>query len=235
MAAPNEIFEDLTDQVTDTQTIFKVTKAPYVPGTLNVWSEGILQSSDFATEIDPTLGLFQIDEPILIRDPDDHGLIVSYGTFEPVFIEPDTPVHISQLKFGETVRIAMKPGRHLEPVLRPKDKQIRLIPGRTGSGKSLRARNYSRTVFLGFITLNDSVSGKLILQVRDRQYSRNHLEAHIPYKDILVIRKFITPGEASDVDDVVIGAGGDAIRRPGVIAKGFGSPKGFLKLVKVFF
>ena len=238
MANPNEVFEDLTAQATDTNTTFTVSKTPYVAGTVSVWRNGLLQDPDFFVETDPTNGVIDVCEPILVREEEDHGIIVSYCTFEDVFVDPEAPVHISKLTPGNVVRIAMKAGRHLEPVFFHKNKQTKLLPGRSPSGKSLRAKNYSRTVFLGFITNNDSVGGKLTLQVEDRHGNpgcRVHMEACVPYRDILVIRKFITPGRRSDVGDVPIGGGPRAARRPGVVAKGFFDTKGFLNLVKVFF
>ena len=235
MACPNEIWEDLTPTVVSGKTVYTVRKPPYIAGTVSVWRNGMLQDADFHVETDPALGTITLCEDILDTEDEDHSLHVSYQTFEPAYVNPEAPVHVSRLFQGDVVRIAMKAGRHLEPVLMPREKQVKLLPGRASAGgRSLRAKNYSRTTFLGFITQNDSINGTLVLQVEDRGGRRKHLQAIVPYKDILVIRKFITPGDKG-IDDVPIGGGGNAIRRPGVIAKGWERNHGFMKLVRVYF
>ena len=143
-----------------------------------------------------------------------------------------TPIHITQLVPGDAVRIALKAGRHLEPVLRGKQQTV-YMTGRNGK-KSLRAKPFSRTVALGFITENNSEAGVMTLQVEDRGKPRRHFQAIIPYKDMLVIRKYVTPSER-DVKDVPIGGGGNAIRRPGIVGKGFDRASGFMKLIRVTF
>lgn len=235
MATPNEVFDDVTAQATNVNTTFKISKPPYELGSVKVFRNGLLQDPDFFTETDPANGLVEVCEPIEVSPDDDHNITIAYCTFVPIFVDPEIPVHISQLAPGNVVRIAMKPGRHLEPILMPKTKQMRLQPGRAPHGRSLRAKGYSRTVFLGLITQNDFVSGKLTLQVEDRQFCRTHLEALVPYKDILVIRKYITPGEGSNTPTNTIGGGPRAGKRPGVVAKGAFDPSGFMKLIKVFF
>ena len=235
MPCPVEIFEDLTPTVLSGKTVYTVRKGPYLSGTVNTWRNGMLQDSDFHVETDPSAGTITLCEEILVTTDDDHSLHVSYHTFELPFVDPKKPVHISRLGQGDVVRIAMKAGRHLEPVLMPRGKQVRLLPGRArAQGRSLRALGYSRTTFLGFITQNDPVGGNLTLQVEHRGGRREHLQAFVPYKDICVIRKYVTPGRR-DVDDVQIGGGGSAIRRPGIDGKGFDRASGFMTLVRVFF
>ena len=124
----------------------------------------------------------------------------------------------------------MKPGRHLEPVRSPRGKQSRLMV----RNRSRAVRNSSRTVFLCFITVNDQANGVLHGQVERRGAPRNHAAATVSYSDIQHIQRYTTPGKPR-VDDVPIGAGGNAIRRPGVLAKGFADHPGFMQLTRVYF
>lgn len=145
-------------------------------------------------------------------------------------------IHITEIVPGDVLRIAMKPGRHLEPVLSPRGSQHRLLPGRaSANGRSLQAKSFSRTVYLGYVTQNDTINGVLALQIENRGQRREHLAATVPYKDIKIIQKFITPTKHMGAKIVPLSGAKNAIRRPGAIAKGVLDPKGFMNLVRVYF
>jgi len=131
--------------------------------------------------------------------------------------------HITDIVSGDVLRVAMKAGRHLEPRLRGRN-QTALLPGRAPHGKSLRAKSFSRTTFLAYVTVNDSVNGKIYAQVEDRG-RKAHLAAEIPYKDILVVQKYITPSKAPYSDET----------RAQSSALGVKDHKGFMNLIPVRF
>jgi hypothetical protein len=238
-----EIFDDLTPTVQPTKLIYTVRKPPYVAGTVSVFRNGMLQDPTFFTELDPAAGTVELAEPILLRDQEDHNLTIAYCTFEAPFVDPEAPRHISQLRPGDVVRIAMKAGRHLDPVVRPKTKQVELLPAPSSRGRrtscrrntGASAKNFSRTVFFGFITQNDPVSGQLRCQTEHRSRTqRDHVNALVPYKDIRTIRVYVTPSKP-DITPVVVSGARNAVRRPGALGRGTEAHKGFLNLVRVFF
>jgi len=248
MPDPFEIVDDLTSSLLGPLPlppvsppgivqVLTVRKPPYLAGTVSVYRNGMLQHPDFFAELDATQGTVGLCEEILIReDEDDHSVSVVYLTFQEPFVDPERPVHISKVVPGDVLRIAMKAGRHLEPVVRRKTKQMELHPGRQVSGKSLRAKAFSRTVFLGRVTQNDLQGGQLTLETQHRSnWSRNVVTAFVPFRDIQVVRKYITPGPAGVDSRIPISAARNARRRPGIIAKGLFDARGFMKLVRVFF
>ena len=236
MPERNRIIEDVTNKITTGKLIYTVNKPPYFEDSVSVYVNGLLQDPTFFTELDPVAGTVSIDEPVLIRDEEDYSLHIIYSTKQEIFIDPKDPVHISQLIAGDVVRISFRPGRHLEPKLQPRSKNVILEPGGSTFGKRRSARGYSRTVVLGLITSNDSVTGTLRLQVDEKSRSRcaPPTPAVVPYATILRIQKYITPSEP-DIDIATVGGGPRTQRRPGVRAFGFSDHRGRMNLVKVFF
>lgn len=150
-----------------------------------------------------------------------------------VVVDPTIPVHISALGFGDVVRIATRPGHHMEPVYNAKTKQFMLRSGRQPHGKKMRVKAFSRTSFFGYITRNTPSAGVMEMQVETRDRQRS-MHAIVPYASIKVIQKYITPGKPI-VDAVPLGGGLNAVRRPGTQALGFGGGGSFLNLVQVIF
>lgn len=209
--------------------VVKTTKV-YAAGTVRVFINGFLQTLDGVFEIDPGERLVGLGEDPLEDAGHDASVHVAYLTFEPVFIDPGAPVHIAQLREGDVLRIAMRAGRHLEPVVSPRGRQPRLI----ARERSRAARNSSRTVFMGFVTGNAPTTGTLSLQVPHRaNASREHYAATVNYVDILTVQKFITP--TREPRPVPVGGGPRAVRHPGVIAKGVLDSPGFPRLIQVRF
>lgn len=232
MGKPNEIWEDLSNTIKDGKVVYTVRKPPYLAGSVYVWRNGMLQDADFHTELDPTTGTVELCEALWARDELDTGLHISYLTYEPSYVDPNAPVHISSIKQGDVVRIATRPGRHLNPIIQPKTKQFLLLPGGVHNRKSRAARNFSRTVFLGYVTQNDTTSGIMTLQVEDRP-NRDHKQAILNYSDIQHIQKYVTPSVSHT--STSIGGGRAPQKRPGVVAKGVFDYPGFMNLVRVFF
>jgi len=238
MSDPVEVVDDLTATVTTGKLQFTVRNPPYLPGSVSVFRNGMLQDASWWTEDDPTLGTVTLFEPILLREEEDHAIHIAYETYQQVYVDPYAPVHISKLKLGDVLRIAMRAGRHLEPVVNKK-KQNQLLVMKTKregcrkvSGRA--AKGFSRTVFFGYLTLNDSVNGEMHLQVEGRdRIRRDHLLATVRYSDILSIRKYVTPSVPHNTSKV--GGGPRAERHPGVEAKGVRDAPGFMKLVRVFY
>jgi hypothetical protein len=230
MPAPVEAVDDQSAQVTLTKTVYTVFKAPYVAGSVHVYVNGMLQDESWVTEIDPAAGTIEVDQPVLLRAADDHSLHIAYLTFQPIYVDPEDPIHITELVQGDIVRIAMKAGRHLVPKFTARTRQVQLVP----VAKKQRARNFARTEFYCHIMQNDRFTGTLYGQVERRGPPRHHAAATVPYKDIRVIERFITPGRPK-IDPAVTGGGPGAARRPGVHAKGFLDPQGLRKLIRVKF
>lgn len=230
MPDPVEIVDDQTPHVTTTKTVYTVYKPPYLSGSVYVYVNGMLQDESWVTELDPTTGTVELDQPVLERAADDHSLHIAYLTFEAPYVDPEDPIHITQLAQGDIVRIAMKAGRHLMPVHRPRSQQVRLVPVE----KRQRARTYARTEFYCHVMQNDRLNGVLYGQVERRGPPRHHAEAVVPYADIKVIERFITPGRPR-MKDVEIGGGPRAVRRPGIVGRGFYDNPGFRKLIRVKF
>jgi len=202
----------------------------YVAGTVRVFVNGLLQTIDQVFELDAVERLVGIGEDPLTDAGADASLHVGYSTTEVVVLNPDAPVHISQVREGDVLRISMRAGRHLEPVVQPRGKQALLV----ARGKSRVAKNFSRTVFFGFVTGNAPQVGRLSLQVPHRsQWSRDNYAATVYYADILHVQKFITP--TREPRPVPIGGGPRAVRHPGVIAKGVLDSTGLARYVQVRF
>lgn len=230
MAGPYEIVDDLTAFIDGSTSIFRIRKPPYVPGSVSVFLDSLLQRDDYFTELNPVTGEVQLSVAPVQRVPPDAGLHISYLTWVVPYVDPQAPVHISQLKDGDVVRIAMKAGRHLEPIPMRKGLQHRLEPVRVGR----MARGHSQTVFLGNITSNNRTQGVLEMQVHYRSWGQTLFHATVPYKDIKVIQKYITPA-IRQTRRIEVGGGPNAIRRPGILAKGFYDSAGFMNLIQVRF
>lgn len=160
----------------------------------------------------------------------------------------NAPIHITSVTPGMVLRIAMKPGRHLDPVVGRttiyRSATIRRQQGvvfpepptvdgltkmqtavkrkRTGN----RARGFSRTTFMAYVSANDPVNGILNVYLESRAYMRRPgFQAVIAYSDMLYVQRAIhrlTPRP-------------EAGSRPGSIAFGSTSDFGFQKLVPVYF
>lgn len=245
MADPVEIVDDVTQFLSlpplpippvpaGIQLVFRVTKK-YVPGTVRIYVNGLLQAIDCLHELDPVERLVGVaaDVPIDSNVEGDSSLHAAYLTFDPIAFNPDAPIHISQVVLGDVLRIAMRPGRHLEPVVSRRGMQHRLL-ART---RSRAAKNVSRTTILGLVTNNDRQLGVLSLQVSDPSHAyRNSLAAQVAYKDIQHIQKFITP--AKEPRPVAVGGGPRARRTPGTLAKGvlgFNAFPGYARFIQVRF
>lgn len=158
------------------------------------------------------------------------------------------PIHITQVAPGMVLRIAMRAGRHLDPVVgrtviyqSATIRRQRGVPHptpppahggmtrmraatkrkRTGN----RARSFSRTTFLAFVTANDSVAGTLSVSIEARTSSRTPVQAIIAYADMRHVQRYIHQTTLRP----------EVGSRPGSIAFGSRSDYGFMKLVPVRF
>jgi hypothetical protein len=238
MPGPAEVVDDLTVALsspslpippTPPGMVFVVrVRKRYIPGSVRAFINGILIGLTGVFELDVAEKLVGISEDPRLDADRDASLHISYLTFDPVFVNPDTPVHISQVSVGDVLRIAMKAGRQLEPRPSRRGAQHRLV----SPAISRVARNTARTVFHGYVTGNDPQHGVLNLQVAQRETMRDHFAALVNYGDILRVQKFITPAK---VRSVPVGGGPRAVRHPGVQALGVDAPRGFQRLVQVRF
>ena len=92
--------------------------------------------------------------------------------------------HITALKVGDVLRIAMRGGRQLVPNHK---REMRSLP------KSRRARSYDRTVILGRVVSNTPTTGTLVIDFGgvDRVNNTEHFLGTIRYSDIEVIQLYI--------------------------------------------
>lgn len=226
-----EVFEDVKDRVS-TFPVITLTKS-YIPNSVNLFINGLLQTTDSFTETDPSHGKVTVTNDTFVVSPNnDHNLVVSYLTEELVIVNPYAPVHISKLKVGDVVRVAMKAGMHLNPVPPVRKGEP---PGLESSTRNRSAQNFSITVLLGWVTNNDSRNGILTVQTDQRSRSSSQLfNAVIQYSHIKIIRKYVTPTRKL-TRNVPVSAASNAYRRPGALARGVLDSKGMMDLVKVFF
>lgn len=220
MPSPNEIVE-VPAGVIDGVNVDYTTQRPYIPGSLSVYANGLLAkqtSDDGWFELVPSAGTFQLKEalfPVSPGEPPGDVLQVAYldASYRPLFEDPEKPIHITEVKHPDVLRIAMKPGYHLVPYMH-------LSERRAASGRPRAAKNTSRTVFLGYVLANNPQNGLLTLDIQDRD--RTHMTAFVEYAHILVIQRYITPARLIP----------DQGSRPGSHA--FGTTRlGFMKLVQV--
>ena len=230
MADPIEAVDDQSPYVDLTKTTYSVFHRPYLPGTVHVYVNGLLQDDSWVTELDPVAGTIELAEPVLERAEDDHSLHIAYLTYAELYVDPEAPIHITQLAPGDVVRIAMKAGWHLKPTVVARWQEPQLVP----MEKRRVARGADRTVFFCYITTNDRTNGVLYGQVEDRGAPRTHLSATVPYSAIKVIERYVTPGHLSNAT-VTVGGGPGAIRRPGIFGRNFQAPTGARKLIRVKF
>lgn len=164
----------------------------------------------------------------LICGPNAATSLVTSGLICPVLeVElevVDKFVHITNIMAGDTLRIATKAGRHLEPHLRGKKTPV-LKPGRAPTGRSLRAKAFSRTVVMFRVLQNDTQTGKLTGYVQGRKRSEIN-EAELFYTDIKNVQKYISPNpDKLNIDQTR--ALSDALN--------VNNPFGMLKLIPVRF
>lgn len=224
-----EIFEDVTQRLNNYPTI-TLTKS-YIPSSVNIFINGLLQTHDSFVEADPLHGNIYVTNDTFSTSPNsDHNLVVSYNTEEIVYVDPYAPVHISKLKGGDVVRVAMKAGMHLNPVPVRKGEQLKYESQKYRHS----AKNHSITVTLGWVANNDPVHGILHLQIDNHSYTSGIIcNAILQYAHIKIIQKYVTPSKR-DVKNIQTSSAHNAYRRPGALAKGVLDAKGFMHLVQVF-
>jgi hypothetical protein len=201
MSKVYEFVEDVTGSVTGTSDLFSVQKPPYIDGSVRVYINGLLKrrgDQDGWTEENSVLGTVRLKEIPELRsshpiEPKD-VIHIRYLTFEPPVADPKDPIHITQLQRGDVVRIATKPGYHINLNPNPRAK-IRW----TSPSKGQNVEGHSRTVFFAYINTNDPINGQMIVTVQKRTSSKTpNLEGLILYKNIQHIQRYVT-----DVDGVV--------------------------------
>jgi hypothetical protein len=95
-------------------------------------------------------------------------------------------VHISKLRNGDQLRIALKAGHGINP-----DHQGIFQP----PNKQRSARGYTRTTFYAYLQSNDPVAGKMVVTIQDmvtalgRSYTAN-----IEYSSILILQQVVPYG-----------------------------------------
>jgi hypothetical protein len=205
------------------------TTRTYVSSTVRLYANGLLQKVATVVEIDSDERLVGITEEVPIDELSD-SLHISYLTEDTVVVDPNAPIHIAQIGFGDVLRIALRAGRHLDPVASGRGRQHRLLSGATNRV----TRNFSRTTVLAYVTSNDRQQGILEVQVsHPSRTSRVNYAGTIYYKDIKHVHVFRTPARPPRV--VPVGGGPRAQRHPGVKALGVDSLRPFMNLIPVRF
>lgn len=226
-----EYVEDVTNSVTGSRDVFSIQKPPYLPGSVRVYINGLLKrrgDDDGWTEENEVLGTVKLKETPELRTThplEERDVVhIRYLTFEPPAPDPNDPIHITRLQRGDVVRIAMKPGYHINLSANPK-----AYPRWTSPSKGQNVEGFSRTVFFANIRNNDPIKGQLIATVQNRTNRRDpNVDGLILYKNIQHIYKTV-PGGVEFLETAPVG-------KPGTIALGSLrlSQRG-PKLVKVLF
>jgi len=177
---PIELIEDHTISVDGVRTTFVVRFPPYLPGTVHVFVNGILCQDTAFVETDPSAGVVALVDP----PSDESSLDIRYLTFE----DPTPPivVHITDLKPGDVVRIAMKPGWHLLPKILPNKQKVLEPNDRSRSAR----KGGHRTVIVGRVVQNLPQQGYLLVD-DNRGQASDVYRATVIYDHILIIQRYI--------------------------------------------
>lgn len=215
MSKVYEYVDDVTVSVTGAKDVFAVLKPPYLVGSVRVYINGLLKrrgDTDGWIEENSVLGTVRLKEtpdlrtghPIEERDV----VHIRYLSYEPPVEDPNDPIHITQLQRGDVVRIAMKPGYHINLSTNTK-----AYPRWTSPSKGQNVEGFSRTVFFANIRNNDPIKGQLIATVQNRTNRRDpNFDGLILYKNIQHIYRTV-PGGVEFLETAPIG-------KPGTIALG---------------
>lgn len=95
-------------------------------------------------------------------------------------------VHISKLRSGDQLRIALKAGHGIEPNHRGHYR---------APAKARRALGYTRTTFYAYLESNDPVNGSMQVTLQDLVVATGKsYSATVSYNDILVLQQVVPYG-----------------------------------------
>lgn len=176
-----EIIEPAIGIVDGVNVAFK-TSRPYLPGSLTVFLNGILQdkTNTFYTgwvETNPATGDVTLTTAPFPYDDIQFGYLDTTGA--PQYVDPFAPRHITKLKPDDILRVSMRNGHHLE-MLR-QDGPIHAAVPLPARG----ARGYSKTVFICVVVENDIVNSMLTVDFQDTGNNQIHYIAKFKYTDML--------------------------------------------------
>lgn len=94
-------------------------------------------------------------------------------------------VHVTELRPGDQLRVAMKAGYHIE-----QDHTGYATSPRKGT----KASGFARTVFFAFVVANDPQAGQMVVNVQETQAHRPPYSATLLYKNIRFLEYVVQPG-----------------------------------------